>query len=325
MTAVGDITTDAFIRIKQASVHKADGEEKLCLTNGSKIPYEFVSVAPAVGNSPNAAVAAARLGLKSALATDMGDDQNGKDCLASLEKDGVNVSFVKRHADKKTNYHYVLWYKDERTILIKHEEYDYKLPDIGSPKWIYLSSIGENSLSYHQEIADYLKAHSEIKLAFQPGTFQIKMGIDVLKDIYSLSHIFFSNVEEARIILGNNSLNAIGLARAMSDHGPKITVITDGPKGAYIFDKEKNEGWFMPPYPDLKPPYERTGAGDAYASTFVSALALGKPLEETMRWAPVNSMSVVQKIGAQEGLLSQEEIEKYLASAPSDFCAKPLS
>ncbi len=75
--AIGDTTTDAFIRIKQASVHfdEKDDEEKICLTNGSKIPYEELYVIPAVGNSPNAAVSAARLGLSSAIITNFGDDQ----------------------------------------------------------------------------------------------------------------------------------------------------------------------------------------------------------------------------------------------------------
>ena len=30
----------------------------------------------------------------------------------------------------------------------------------------------ENSLSFHQEIENYLKYHPEINLAFQPGTFR---------------------------------------------------------------------------------------------------------------------------------------------------------
>ena len=103
---------------------------------GNKIPYESVTVVPAVGNSANAAVAAARLGLKSAYVGNIGDDLNGKDCLNAFKSNNVYTKFIKIHKDKKTNYHYVLWYKDERTILIKHEEYGYELPHIGSPKRI---------------------------------------------------------------------------------------------------------------------------------------------------------------------------------------------
>lgn len=75
----------------------------------------------------------------------------------------------------------------------------------------------------------------------------------------------------------------------------------------------------MPPYPDPAPPFERTGAGDAFSSTFTAALALGKSIEEALLWAPINSMSVVQKIGAQEGLLTPVEIQGWLDKAPEDY------
>jgi len=319
--AIGDVVTDAFIRIKQASVYydQTDHEEKLAFTNGAKIPYEFVKIVPAVGNSANAAVSSVRLGLKTAFITDLGDDDHGKEILQTLKEQGVATDFARVHEGQLSNYHYVLWYKAERTILIKHEEYDRKFPDIGSPKWVYLSSLGENTLAYHQEIMEYLKAHPEVKLAFQPGTFQIKMGTTDLKEIYSHSEVFFCNKEEAQIILGIVEAPCPDLARKMSELGPKISVITDGPKGAYAYDSKANEMWFMPPYPDPAPPYDRTGAGDAFSSTFAECLALGKTVEEAFLWAPINSMSVVQKIGAQEGLLHPAEIEEWLAKAPDDY------
>ena len=319
--AIGDVVTDAFIRVKQANVYydEKDHEEKLAFTNGAKIPYEFVKVVPAVGNSANAAVSAARLGLRSAFITDMGDDDHGKENLETFKREGIATDFIKIHEGALSNYHYVLWYKAERTILIKHEEYDRKFPDIGSPKWMYLSSLGENTLPYHQEIMEYLKSHPEIKLAFQPGTFQIKMGTEALKDLYAHSEIFFCNKEEAEIILKITEAPCPDLARKMSELGPKISVITDGPKGAYAYDAQKDEMWFMPPYPDPVPPYDRTGAGDAYSSTIAECLALGKTLEEALLWAPINSMSVVQKIGAQEGLLHPAEIEEWLKKAPADY------
>jgi len=322
--ALGDITTDAFIRINQASVHRDDGDpdEKLCLINGAKIPFESVKVVSAVGNSPNAAVSAARLGLRSGLIANLGDDDNGRECLAQLERQGVDTTFVTVHPGKKTNYHYVLWHRDDRTILIKHEEYPYKLPEIGEPKWLYLSSMGENSIPYHQEIASYLAAHPNVRLAFQPGTFQIKLGTETLKGIYEHTEVFFCNVEEARLILKDTESDPGTLAKKMLAVGPKIAVITDGPRGAYAANSEG--AWFMPPYPDPNPPYERTGAGDSFASAFTAALALGKSVEDALRWAPINSMSVVQKVGAQEGLLSRATLEEYLANAPADYAPKKI-
>lgn len=321
--AIGDTTTDAFIKIEHASVYKDGlGEEKLCVENRAKIPYESVTVVPAVGNSPNAAVAAHRLGLASALVTNIGDDAYGKEDLETFKKNGVDTRFVKVHAGKPSNYHFVLWFHAERTILIKHTAYQYELPDIGKPKWIYLSSLGENLIEYHHDIARFLKNNPETKLAFQPGTFQIKLGYEALKDLYKASELFFCNKEEARLILKTTEDGPAKLAQMMREHGPKIAVITDGPHGAYAANG--NATWHMPMYPDPAPPVDRTGAGDAFASTVTSYMALGMPIEEALLRGPINSMSVVQYVGAQEGLLSREKLEAFLKKAPSNYRAEKV-
>lgn len=286
---------------------------------GDKIPYKDVVLAPAVGNSPNAAVAAARLGLKTALVTDVGDDEHGREDIARLMKEGVGTSFVSVHKGMKSNYHYVLRFNAERTILIKHEAYPYTFPDVGSPTWIYLSSIGGNSVPYHREIMNYLTTHPETRLAFQPGTFQMQSTEDLLP-LYQLTDIFFCNKEEAQRITKNTSTDIKDLLAAIRALGPKIAVITDGPKGAYASNGK--ETWFMPMYPDPAPPVERTGAGDSFSATFTVARALGKSIPEALSWGPINSMSVVQHVGAQVGLLTRAELEKLLANAPADY--KPV-
>ncbi len=318
--AVGDITTDAYIRLKQAEVHcKVDTDKcEICLSFGDKVPFEYTKIVKAVGNSANASVAASRLGLRSALAADIGGDQNGADCMAELRKNNVSTRFMHRHGDKPTNYHFVLWYDVDRTILINHVEYNYQLPKIPTPpKWMYLSSLASNSLDYHMQLTEYLKKNPSIKLCFQPGTFQMKQGIQKLKEIYSRTEVFVVNVEEAQRILATESRDVKGLLSELHALGPKIVLITDGPKGAYMLDGE--HFYFMPIYPDPKPPVERTGCGDSFASTFVSALSMGKSPIEALVWAPVNPMSVVQYVGAQEGLLTHEQIEWWLSRASPEY------
>lgn len=324
LVAIGDITTDTFIRIKQASVYynNEDEEEKICLTNGGKIPYEFTKVIPGVGNSSNAAVSATRLGLKTALVTDLGDDENGEDILEALKKNDIDSRFVHVHAGKTSNHHYLLWHKAERTILVKHENYDYVLPNIGNPRWIYFSSVAENSLEYHQEIVQFMQTHPETKLAFQPGTFQVKLGYETLKEVYKISEVFFCNKEESRMILKTKEKNCAKLAHEISLLGPKIAVVTDARNGAFVYDGEK--AWSIPIYPDQEPPLESTGAGDSFSSAFTSALALGKSVEEALMWGPINSMSVIRHVGAQEGLLTREELEKYLAEKPENYMAQKV-
>lgn len=325
--AIGDITTDAFIRLEQADVHCEIDRAKcqICMPFGEKIPFKESVIVPAVGNSANAAVSASRLGLKSALVSFVGDDAHGKENIETLNSEKVATEFVKTENGKYSNYHYVLLYNGERTILIKHEDFTYSLPNIGKPKWLYLSSLGASSLTFHDQIAEYLEANPEIKLALQPGTFQINLGLEKLARLYSRADILFLNVEEAKKVLKlqpsvtNRQEEVKILLKEMHDKGPKIVVLTDGPAGAYAYDG--TDFLFIPPYPDIAPPVDRTGAGDSFASTVVSAVALDLPLSAALEWGPVNSMSVVQQIGARAGLLTREEIQKYLAEKPSDYKA----
>lgn len=326
--AIGDITVDAFIKLSEKdakiTTEEKTGRKVLSMYFGGKLPYEDVTTVNAVGNSPNAAVAAHRLGLRSALSANLGNDRNGKDCLDQLRQQGVDTDFVKIHEGKKTNYHYVLRYGAERTILIKHEEYPYVLPNFRTPpKFFYFSSIGENGVAHHHEIAKYLKEHPETKLAFQPGTFQIRLGVKELKDLYAVTEIFFCNKEEAQEILGTEEQSIPVLLKGIKALGPNIPVITDGPNGAFALDGETT--WFMPMYPDPKEPVSRTGAGDAFSSTFTSAIILGLPVKTALAWGPINSMSVVQHIGAQTGLLTREQLEGYLKNAPAEYVPKQVS
>ena len=322
--AIGDIVIDAFIQLKDAHVHcKLDTSAcELCLRFGDKVPYESLTVVPAVGNSGNAAVSAARLGLRSAHVTNIGDDKNGKNCLESLQKDKVITDYVTIQKDKKTNYHFVLWYDIDRTILIKHTKFDYKFPSLSNVSWVYFSSLGENSLPYHEEVYEFLKNNPDTKLAFQPGTFQIKFGAEKLKNIYARTEIFFSNLEEAQVILSSKTRDVLELSKGIQALGPKMVAISDGPNGAYLY--LNNELWHIGLYPDIAPPLERTGAGDAFSSTMTAALALGKTPLEAFTWGPINSMSVVQEIGAQKGLLSREKLEEYLKNAPASYKAEKV-
>lgn len=322
--AIGDITIDVFIKLKDAAVHcKINNEDcELCVKFGQKIPFEEATEVRAVGNAGNAAVAARRVGISSALITRVGKDEHGDHCLDELKKQGVVDEFIERQ-DMPTNYHYVLMYGPERTILVKQTPFTYSLPTFSEPpRWLYLTSLGEHAKDFHHEIAEYCKAHPETKLAYQPGTFQIKLGADGLKDIYAVCEIFFCNKEEAKMILASDSNDMRVLMEGIHALGPKIVVVTDGPAGANILDE--SGAFHVPMYPDPAPPISRTGAGDATASTMVAYLALGLTPQEALMRGLINAASVVQGVGAQTKLLTKDEIEAWYAKRPADFKATPI-
>lgn len=319
--AIGDTVIDAFIKISVGHTQETAHGAELCIPYGAKVPYESVVVLPAVGNSANAAVSASRLGLKSALLTYLGNDKHGKECLEKLESEKISTKFIQLENGKHTNYHYVLWYGDDRTILIKHEEFTPVFPDLGNPKWIYLSSLGKHTLPMHHELIKYMDSHPETKLAFQPGTFQLGFKKEIA-DLYKHVDVVCMNKEEAQGLLETEEHDMKKLMDMLSEWGPSTVIITDGHNGSYL----KTEGKYfnMPIYPDEKPPFERTGAGDAFFSTFISFLARGFDAKHAMLRAPINSMNVVQHVGAQEGLLTEEKLDEYLSKAPAGYELKEL-
>jgi ribokinase len=131
------------------------------------------------------------------------------------------------------------------------------------------------------------------------------------------------NREEAVDVTGKDHNSLRDLTIALHDLGPHIVVITDGPNGSYASYDFKLVT--IPNYPDPAPPFERTGAGDAFASTIVAALARGESMDTALSWAPINSAYVVQKLGAQAGLLTHEALQGYLAAAPEEYKIREIT
>ncbi|HYF96735.1 MAG TPA: carbohydrate kinase family protein [Patescibacteria group bacterium] len=324
---VGDVVTDAFIKLldDRAEVQETNHGPLLAMPFAMKIPFDHTEVINAVGNSPNAAVNFAKLGLRVGMVANVGGDSSGRDIINTLEKADVDTQFVRIHPKKKSNYHYVLWYKEERTILIKHEAYKYHWPYLRKkeiPKWIYFSSISKDAMEFHDDLADWLEENPEVRLAFQPGTFQMEAGTAKMKRIYKRSEIVAMNREEAAYVTGSEHGDIHDLMDKLHNLGPKIVLVSDGPDGSYASDGISR--FKMPIYPDSKPPVERTGAGDAFTSTFVAAIIMGNTVDGALQWAPISSMNVVQHVGAQAGLLSEKELAGYLRKAPRSYKPEKL-
>lgn len=310
--AIGDSVVDDFIRLKDAHVTCKINHEncEISMRFGDKVPFESSTKIYGVGNAANAAVSAARLGLKSGFISNIGKDLNGDLIVEAFKKEELDVTHVTQHVGAPTNYHYVLWYGDERTILINHFAYQYQFPtDIGEPKIMYFSSIASGTEQYHDDAASYLEAHPNIFFVFQPGTFQIKLGAERLKRLYARANLLVVNKEEAQRILGlpDTADNVSILMGKLKELGPKVVVVSDDLNGAYAL--ENGSEIHLPMYKDPRPPVEKTGAGDAFTSTTAIYYATGTPLKDAMLRGMINAAHVALDIGAQRGLQTKEQLE----------------
>ena len=324
--AVGDINTNAFIKMNEehGEITTDDkGYTRLSIEMGGKIPYDDVEEFRAGECSPNAAVSMTRLGLEVDLMTWIGDDEAGQHMVGYLKEQGVGTDYMVVEPGLKSNYHYVLRFGADRTKLQKFEDYSYQWREPSRvPDWIYLGVLGEKTWPLHEALLDYLNRNPSVKLVFQPGMFHLMWGAEKLADFYKRAEIVIMNREEAAELTGADRSSVTDLIKGLHDLGVTIAIVTDGADGAYA--SNGSGVLFMPNYPDPAPPFERTGAGDAFASTLSAALALGEPLEEALRWAPINSAYVVQKMGAQKGLLTYDELHGHLDNAPEDYHSRPF-
>ena len=172
------------------------------------------------------------------------------------------------------------------------------------------------------DVVDTLRHRQDLAVRELGTDAKERQLIDKLRDIYKRSYIVIMNREEAVDVTGASYDSLHDIAQAFHELGPEIAVITDGPNGSYASYDGKLVT--VPNYPDPAPPYERTGAGDAFASTIVAALALGESMDTAMLWAPINSAYVVQKMGAQQGLLTYDELHGYLTEAPEWYKVKEV-
>ena len=309
IVTIGDSTIDTFIKVHDASVECDINHQecKICVTYGDKIPVDAIGSSVA-GNAANVAVSCARLDMKTAIYTNLGNDEAGERIKKTLESEKIASDFIIVNKNRSSNLSVILTFQGERTAFVYHQPWDYLLPNLTPASWIYLTSLAESFTNSNlmDEVCHYLDK-TRAKLAFSPGTFQIKANVKRYPRILEKSQVLVANVEEAKKILAVDPHQVSDVKDLLSKLfllGPKIIIITDGAEGSYAYDGQK----FLRLASLHVEVVEKTGAGDSYTGALLTALVLGKSLEEAMIWGTVNAASVIQKLGPQEGLLARDHL-----------------
>ena len=317
LISIGDATIDVFMTPTETeTLCKVDTREcYIAFSYGDKIPVRNLEFSIG-GKAANNAIGTKRQGIKTSIVLTLGDDNVGKMIVDRLTAEGVDMTYVMQQPSTSSNYSTIISYMGERTIFVYHAPRSYEFPvQLPSVPWIYLTSMGEAFRPFYNHVVEYLKKNPNTKLAFNPGSWQMRAPKEQIGDILSLTYILYVNRQEAEKLTGLTE--TLGkekeLLEATLGLGPKIAVITDGSKGAFASDR--TDYLKIPPMPVEA--YERTGAGDAFGSGSLSALIKGKSLSEALLYGTINSSSVIGYVGSQRGLLKEEETPEWVERAKS--------
>jgi sugar/nucleoside kinase (ribokinase family) len=314
LVTIGDPTIDTFLKIHDAhlALRVEPEQTQLCIDYADKIPVDDMH-RMAGGNCINAAVAAARLDLKAAVYGVTGADPAGRAILSELHDEGIDTSLMALDQRHTTNSSTALVFRGERTLFVWHQPRSYRLPELPPTAWIYATSVGPRGASVdrlHKAIRHHLDRHPT-RLAFSPGTHQLRMGAPALAPILCKADLLLLNRHEAYELTGVDG-GPKDLLQALLRLGPKIVVMTDGIEGSYASDGSR----FLRTGILSVPVVDRTGAGDGYSATVMTALQLGCPLPVAMAWGTVQAASVVGLFGGTPGLLRRRAVQLAVAGHP---------
>jgi sugar/nucleoside kinase (ribokinase family) len=310
LLTIGDSTIDMYMKIGDDGVSESGGQ--ICFFHGDKVLVDQLESSIA-GNAINVAAGARELGLEVSIYTELGDDTNGEKIVEELGTRGIGTSYCNVNEGVTTNVHTVIVHGSDRTIFSYHGKRTYKFQDWEKPKWIYYTSLGYGFEEFQSKLVNYRNENPDIGIAVNPGSIQMKMGLEKMRNILQVADVLIVNREEALRLLAEDNGNTSGadadienVHKNLQKLGPKLTLITDGKKGATAYAGNKVVKQEV--YSDERPLKDKTGAGDAFSSGFISAIIHGKPLEEALKWGAINSGNAIKEIGAINGLTTLEEM-----------------
>jgi len=327
VVTIGDSSEDIFIGLNNLKSEKsfnfASGKS-ISFELGEKIPINNVQYEIG-GTACNTAVGFGRFNFKTATISAIGNDSPGEKIRLKLSQESIDSSMV---VNSKSGSHFSLIFNlgEERTIFVYRTLDDYSIltPKKGlKTKWIYLGPIGQNSEAVFNRLVE-LAAEKSLKIAWNPGSLQIEKGVGRFKPLLTNLEILILNKEEAQKFLMMPVKNSVAdMARQLCHYGPKIVVITLGKEGACVCDGVR--GYRINALDKKR--IDATGAGDSFAVGFVGKMMGNskeskednddmEKIKDALKWGIINSTSVVNKIGAQAGLLTKAEVDEELSKHP---------
>lgn len=299
--SIGKTVQDVFLTSDEFDPHTEGKVVYTHLPLGLKLEVEHVTFDTG-GNAGNVAVTFARQGLEADYMWTLGNDPASDTIMRVLDNEGVSTKLVVHDDKYQAGYSTILIATNGERTILNHRGVstgpmgkDLDFDALADFDWIYPTSLANGGIALLEKIVS--KAHAAgVKVMLNPAGPELAEP-SKLKTILEDVEILCVNKEEMQKLVHGETLEE--LVRHGLNLVP-VVIVSDGPNGVAASDGKTIVAAGM--YEDVKV-VDRTGAGDAFASGFLSQWAQGKSLKESIVFASANSTSVVTQIGAKTGIL----------------------
>lgn len=301
LITVGSATLDIVVKSKHFMIQELAEGVALCERYGEKVDVEQLKFVSG-GGATNVAVGASRLGLKVATVCEIGKDLAATVILDDLKKENVDDRFVIRERLEETAVSILLASGEGGRSALTHRGAAYELESrdipwhsLSSTRWIHLGTLGgRKGLLF--DLFEFVE-HHQLPTSWTPSLKDLQLFIEKKLSVSTIScSVLVLNASEWET------------ARSIQDEildEVETVIVTDGKNGGKVYQDGKE----LLTYDSIAiKTVEETGAGDAFCTGFISAQIMHKSVNESVDWGKKNAASVVQFLGAKEGLLTREKI-----------------
>lgn len=273
---------------------------------GKVLPKALLQAAH--GMATSAAIAAARLGGKTALITRIGDDPMGDQFTAEVAAEGVDCRHVRRFAGVPTPLSAVIVDAEGERLILPY--YDKGLGV--DPDWIPEDFI-RSADAVQVDVRWPEAAAKVLTLARQAGKIAVldaDIGpIDVIVSLADIAtHTVFS-APAAMQVSGTDSVPAA--TRKLSERFSGFVAVTDGPQGCYWLENGEIRRLLPPKIQAI----DTLAAGDVFHGAFTLAIAEGQDIENAIRFANTAAALKCTIFGGRLGSPNREAVRECLSQA----------
>ncbi len=296
-------------------------KQKVMFEVGAKYQVDDRYEAPG-GVAANTAQGLARLGVRTACYSFIGDDGIGRWVTEELEREGVDTSLLHKVEESWTDLSAILVFTQtgERTIFFNrdaNEKLVIRPDELKETEWFSVSALNgawQDNLSAILALCD----EHGIKLALNPGQSNMKDAVAAVLEAVRRASVLHLNKDEAiALVLGldpdtpkKRLDDERALCERLHEAGARVIGLTDGKRGAWAFDGER----FLHAKATVDKALDVTGAGDAFGSAFLAAWIRHGDIETALRWGVANGGNVSRSYGAKQGLIKETEMEDFVRS-----------